>query len=259
MHVPPHPHTGLQTVTWLVEGEILHTDSLGSVQPVRPGQLNLMSAGHGIAHAEVSPAGHGPLLHGAQLWIALPDDVRRSPPWFEHHPELPVIEDDGGRRVVIVGAHGAARSPATVHSPIVAVEVTVPARPALQLMLDRSFEHVVVPLSGALDVEGVRVGAGTSAFLEPGRATLHYSTPEDARFLLLGGAPFGEDLVMWWNFVGRSGDEIERARSDWESGTRFGTVTAYDGARTAAPPLPPGRMVPRGSSKGPTPAPAAGS
>ena len=122
MQVPPHPHTGLQTVSWLVTGDVLHHDSVGSEQLVSPGQLNLMTAGHGIAHSEQSPPGHGPTLHGVQLWTALPDEARSVAPHFEHHPDLPVLADSGATITVIMGELDGQRSPARVYSPLVGAE-----------------------------------------------------------------------------------------------------------------------------------------
>jgi len=233
MQVPPHPHTGLQTVTWLVAGEVLHRDSLGSLATIRPGEVNLMTAGHGIAHSEESPAAHPPVMHGLQLWIAMPEKARHGAPRFEHHAGLPVLEIDELGVTVVVGALGAARSPAVVHTPLLGAEVVVPAGAAGRLPLSRGFEHAALVLDGAAQVEGTTLTPGSLLYLGIGRQELNVHSGSGARLFLLGGEPFAEPLVMWWNFVARTHEEIVEAREDWAAGRRFGTVTGY-----AAPPLP---------------------
>ncbi len=155
MWVPPHPHTGLQTVTWLFEGLGLHTDSLGSRQLIRPGQLNVMTAGHGICHAEVSPEEAPTRLHGVQLWVCLPDDFRDSArPDFTHLPELPSYDDRGARVRVMVGSLGGETSPAPTYTPLVGAEVTLQPGAATTLELEPSFEHGVLVAQGSLRVDG---------------------------------------------------------------------------------------------------------
>jgi redox-sensitive bicupin YhaK (pirin superfamily) len=234
--IGPHPHIGLQTVTWLVAGEQRHRDSLGSDQVIRAGQLNLMTAGHGVVHAEESLDYQG-TLHGVQLWVALPDAVRHSDPDFEHLPELPRVAVGAAEASVLVGALDGARSPARVHSPLLGVDLRVRAGDAT-VPLDRGFEHGVVVLEGDLDVGGTRVRPGTLAFLAAGRDELPLRADGDARALLLGGAPFEEPLFMWWNFVGRTRRGMEEARRQWVSGDgRFGPVeSTLD--RMPAPGLP---------------------
>ncbi|MGE5720365.1 MAG: pirin family protein [Nocardioidaceae bacterium] len=246
MVVPPHPHTGLQTVTWLLSGEVLHQDSVGSEQLVRPGQLNLMTAGRGIAHAETSTP-TSPHLRGVQLWVALPDAYRDTAPGFEHHAELPVHAEGNLTATVVLGALGDAVSPATAYTPIVGADVIVRGEGALPL--DPAWEHAVLPLSGGLTVDGEPVPAATLAYLGCGRERL--TLAGSARALLLGGEPFDEELLMWWNFVGRSHDEVVAAREEWMAAvdgatTRFGQVTAYAGAALPAPALPGTRLRPRG-------------
>lgn len=252
MDVPPHPHTGLQTVTWLFAGEVEHRDSAGSVQTIRPGQLNLMTAGHGICHSEVSlPATR--ILHGVQLWVALPESSRHGGPAFEHHADLPAVDlDDGARAVVIMGHLAGATSGATAFSPIVAAQVTLPPGAHAALPVDPAFEHGVLVDSGEVSVEGERAPSSALAYAAPGRATLtlanHGATP--ALLVLIGGAPFAEDILMWWNFVGRTHEEVVRARDEWQAGlaaggARFGRVEGYDGDPLPAPDLPSVRLVPR--------------
>ena len=226
MQVGPHPHTGLHTVTWLVEGEVLHRDSLGSEQLIRPGQLNLMTAGAGVAHAEETPAGDRVGLHGVQLWVAQPDATRHGPAAIEHPAELPRVALGGATATVLVGAVAGERSPARADTPLVGAEVALPGGRAT-VPLDRGFEHALVVLDGEVEVGGRTVGSGVLAYLGEGRDDVEVGTPGGARLLLLGGAPFGEPIVMSWNFVGRSRDEVARAAADWNAGhARFGAVAS---------------------------------
>jgi quercetin 2,3-dioxygenase len=245
MRVPPHPHTGLQTVTWLVAGEVLHRDSLGSLATIRPGEVNLMTAGHGIAHSEESPAAHPPVMHGLQLWIAMPEEARHGAPRFEHHAGLPVLEIDELGVTVVVGALGAARSPAVVHTPLLGAEVVVPASAAGRLPLSRGFEHAALVLDGAAQIEGTTLTPGSLLYLGIGREELNVHSGSGARLFLLGGEPFAEPLVMWWNFVARTHEEIVEAREDWMAGRRFGTVTGYAGQPLPSPTMPVTRLKAR--------------
>ncbi|MFF2955863.1 pirin family protein [Kitasatospora sp. NPDC057965] len=238
MQVPPHPHMGLQTVSWLHAGEVLHRDSLGSLQTVRPRELGLMTSGRAISHSEESPRPHARYLHGAQLWVALPDAHRHREPAFEHHPDLPTVTAPGLSATVILGTLDGATSPGTTHTPLVGADLTLTAGTDLRLPLDPDFEYAVLTMSGTVDVDTVRLDPGAMLYLGTGRRTLPLHATTDATFLLLGGEPFAEKLVMWWNFIGRSGDEIVQARNDWEKGIRFGEVHGYDGARLRAPELP---------------------
>ncbi|WP_340562387.1 pirin family protein [Streptomyces sp. GSL17-111] len=245
MQIAPHPHTGLQTVTWLVEGEIVHADSLGSLQPIVPGALNLMTSGHGISHSEQSPPDHPPVMHGLQLWIALPDDARHQPPRFEHHADLPTVRDGAATVTVVVGELAGARSPARVHSPLLGAEVSFDAPGILRLPVDPAFETGALILSGRATVAGTELAPGALLHLGQGRTEVTVEVTEPARIFLLGGTPFEEPLVMWWNFVGRTHEEIVRARDDWEAGGRFGTVEHCADAPLPAPALPTVRLKPR--------------
>lgn len=238
MRVAPHPHTGLQTVSWLVAGEVLHRDSLGSLQAIRPGGLNLMTAGRGISHSEESRLG---LLHGVQLWVALPDGHRQVAPAFEHHAELPVLSGPGFAATVFLGGLGGVRSPATAYSPLAGAEVAVDGD--AELPLDPAFEHGVLLLDGEVSP----LPAGPLRYLPPGRDRLRLSG--HGRVLLIGGEPFAEEIVMWWNFVGRDHDEIAAFRKEWMEGDGFGTVRGYDGAPLPAPALPGVRLKPRGRTR----------
>jgi redox-sensitive bicupin YhaK (pirin superfamily) len=242
MQVPPHPHTGLQTVSWLLSGEVMHRDSLGSEQLVRPGQLNLMTAGRGIAHSERSPDVRPELLHGLQLWVALPDGARAGAPEFTHYPVLPVLEVDGARATVLIGELGPVSSPATAFTPIVGADVQLVAGPPATLPLREDFEHAVLVIEGEALLDGSEpLTADELVYLGTGRGALTLESPTGCRLLLLGGEPFDEQLVMWWNFVGRSHDDIVADRADWQAGDgsgRFGAVLTDPGPRLPAPALP---------------------
>lgn len=255
MVVPPHPHTGLQTVTWLQSGEVLHQDSLGHEQVVEPGALNLMTAGHGITHAETATP-TSPPLRGVQLWVALPDADRATAPDFEHHAALPLVSDGGLSATVLLGSLAGAQSPATTFTPIVGADVSVGAGVGGELALNPSWEHAVLALSAGLAVDGDPVPEGALVYLGCGRDRLSFASDgalgTGAHALLLGGEPFGEELLMWWNFVARTHDEVVTARDEWTAAvggaaTRFGQVTAYDGPALPAPALPGTRLRPRGS------------
>ena len=246
MQVPPHPHMGLQTVSWLLSGEVHHRDSLGNDQLIHPGELGLMTSGHGIAHAEQSPVPHPALLHGVQLWVALPDQTREVSPGWSHHAALPRFADAGVTTTVIMGELAGAASPGQAYSPIVGADVALDPDADALLPLEPDFEHAVLTTLGTLDVDGVELTPGSMLYLGCGRRDLRLRSASGARILLLGGEPFGEQIVMWWNFVGRSSDEIAAAREQWMSGERFGAV-AGGGDPLAAPPMPPGRLKPGGA------------
>ncbi|WP_217231662.1 pirin family protein [Streptomyces anulatus] len=246
MQVPPHPHMGLQTVSWLHDGEVLHRDSLGSLQTVRPRELGLMTSGRAISHSEESPKKHARLLHGAQLWVALPEAHRSIEPHFQHHTDLPVVTAPGVTATVILGELDGAVSPGTSYTPIVGADVTLAGGAEARLPLDPDFEYAVLSMSGEAEVDGVRVLPGSMLYLGCGRTELPLRGVSDAGLMLLGGEPFEEELVMFWNFIARSGEEIVQAREDWEKGSRFGEVKGYDGARLSAPELPKTPLKPRG-------------
>jgi redox-sensitive bicupin YhaK (pirin superfamily) len=239
MQVAPHPHTGLQTVSWLLEGEVHHRDSVGSDVVFGPGQLALMTAGHGIAHSEQSPVVHPRFLHGAQLWVALPDAHREVAPHFEHHATLPGFTSDGLTTTVLMGSVGGATSPGTSYSPLVGADLKLTPGADVELPLEPDFEYAVLAAGGSATVEGAPVAHGSMLYLGTGRRTVRLQTQEAASLLLLGGEPFEEQLVMWWNFVGRSGEEIADYAELWNAeDDRFGVVVGYDGDRLPAPTLP---------------------
>ncbi|MFK0184951.1 pirin family protein [Streptomyces rubiginosohelvolus] len=246
MQVPPHPHMGLQTVSWLHDGEVLHRDSLGSLQTVRPRELGLMTSGRAISHSEESPKEHARLLHGAQLWVALPDAHRHVEPHFQHHVDLPVVTAPGLSATVILGELDGAASPGTAYTPIVGADLSLTAGAETRLPLEPDFEYAVLSMAGEAEVDGVPVLPGSMLYLGCGRTELPLRAVSDAGLILLGGEPFEEELVMFWNFIARSGEEIAQARKDWEEGSRFGEVKGYDGARLPAPELPATPLKPRG-------------
>jgi quercetin 2,3-dioxygenase len=251
MRVPPHPHTGLQTVTWLLDGQVRHQDSLGNDVLVRPGELNLMTAGRGISHAETSPAGTTGDLRGLQLWVALPSEHRDVAPDLGHHADLSVLHGDGFDATVLLGSLMGATSPARTFTPIVGAEVELRAGASATVDLERAYEHAVLALSDDLVVDGTPIGRAHLVRLPPGRTVLRLSAgPTAGRLLLLGGEPFDEELLMWWNFVARSHDEIVESREEWMAAvdgeaTRFGQVSGYDGAALPAPAVPTSRLRPR--------------
>ncbi|WBB81212.1 pirin family protein [Micromonospora sp. WMMD882] len=245
MQVPPHPHTGLQTVTWLLDGEILHRDSLGNVQHIRPGQLNVMTSGHGIAHSEKSPATRPPVMHGVQLWVALPDPARSGPADFRHHAELPRWRERDLTVTLLVGELSGVRSPAVAHTPLLGAQLEPESAGPVRLPLRRDFEYGVLVMSGAAEVDGVHLTPGALLYVAPGRTSLTVGQGAGARLLLLGGAPFEEPLVMWWNFVGRSHEELVAATEDWAAGRRFGVVADDPDPPLPAPALPTVRLKAR--------------
>jgi quercetin 2,3-dioxygenase len=234
--VAPHPHMGLQTVTWLFSGEFLHRDSLGSEQLIRAGQLNLMTSGHGVAHSEENPGLRSGELHGMQLWVAQPTSTREGGAGFEHFAELPTLESPTLSASVLVGAFGGVASPARRDSEHVGVEldfhggsVTVP--------MESSYEYALVVANGSVLVEGLVVEPGALAYLGAGRDEIRFESIGVSRALLIGGVPFDERLFMWWNFVARSQEEISDAWRAWASGDeRFGRVASPFARIDVSPP-----------------------
>ena len=251
MRVEPHPHIGLQTVTWPLVGEIRHRDSIGSDADLRRGQLNLMTAGNGIAHSEYS-IGEGPVpLDALQFWVVLPESARRGDRGFERHTDLPRVAlatESGADAVatVVLGEFAGVRSPATVYTPIVGAEVSVPGGATVRLPLRRAWEHAVMLVDGDAVVAEHPTARNEVLYLGDSRDEIEVSTTEGALLFLLGGEPFDDEIVMWWNFAGRTHDEIAQARAEWEAGSdRFGVVAGHD-VRIPAPPLPDVRLMPRG-------------
>ncbi|WP_433825184.1 pirin family protein [Actinoplanes sp. CA-015351] len=245
MRVPPHPHTGLQTVTWLVDGVIEHRDSLGSHQFIAPGELNLMTSGRGIAHSEYTPPDHPDGMHGLQLWLALPGSARDGAASFEHHAGLPAYTAGSVTVTVVVGQFGELRSPATVFTPLAGVELLFGEASRISLPLDKGFEYGILAMSGSAIVGGTALEPGSLLYLGDGQETVTVTSDGEARLFLVGGEPFDEPLVMWWNFVGRSHEDIAEARTQWMAGERFGTVGGGEAAPLPAPELPTVRLKAR--------------
>ena len=224
--VAPHPHMGLQTVTWLFAGEALHRDSLGTEQVLKPGELNLMTAGRGVAHSEEGTGHYRGELHGVQLWVAQPEATRNGPSAFEHHADLPRSDLESGTATVLVGAFDAIESSARRDTEHVGVDLdlragttTVPLRP--------EFEYAVVVFEGATVIGNEAVSPGHLAYLGRGREELRLETLDQTRMLLVGGTPFEEPILMWWNFVGRDKAEVAEARDQWMTNDpRFGVVAS---------------------------------
>ncbi|MDP9884304.1 redox-sensitive bicupin YhaK (pirin superfamily)/predicted GNAT family acetyltransferase [Sinomonas atrocyanea] len=263
MRVPPHPHTGLQTVSWLFTGEIEHRDSAGHQATVRPGELNLMTAGRGINHSEYSTP-QTTTLHGVQLWTALPAPFRSAPPGFERYvPPAVVLRDgSGGRagelRVFLGSLHGSA-SPVRTYTALLGAEAVLEPGGEAVLEVAEEFEHAILADGGALEVEDGALAEAHLAFLAPGRGRVRLANPgpRPVRAVILGGPPFPEEITMWWNFVGRSHEEIAAFRDAWnaqlaeqvpaDDGAPFGPVVELTGGEAAlpAPPLPNVRLRPR--------------
>ena len=254
MDVPPHPHIGLQTVSWLFTGEIEHRDTLGTHELVRPGEVNLMTGGYGIAHSEVSTP-DTTTLHGAQLWVALPEANRNAPKAFQHHAPTP-LRVDGATVSVFLGSLAGDTSPVETFTPLLGADVTVDAGATTTLELDPAYEHGILVDSDGVTVNGHAVGPGAMAYLPVGVPTLTLRAGDrPGRVLVLGGEPFEEDIVMWWNFVGRSHEDIATAREEWMAHSeRFGEVEGYAGdvQHLPAPALPGVRIRPRTKPSGQT-------
>lgn len=234
--VAPHPHIGIQTVSWLLEGEVLHHDSLGCQALLRAGGVNTMTSGNGISHSEETPKRNTGRLNGVQLWVALPESHRHAAPTLQHIEKVPVSELQGGVVQVFAGAFAGVVSPARHYSEIVGADVRIHRNDTLCLALNKSYEHSILVLDGDCELNGELLRQHVLYYLEPDCSEIQCRSREGGRLLLLGGPPFPETIVMWWNFVARTREEIAQARADWEQHhERFGEVKAYLGARLDAP------------------------
>ncbi len=248
MDVAPHPHIGLQTVTWLLAGEVVHHDSLGSECLVRPGQLSLMTAGRGIAHTEETPRDNSGRLDGVQLWVALPDTSRAINPHYQCTREQPAMDSRGGVVTAILGEFAGTASTGSQYSPGVAADIALCAGGRMILPLKAEFEYGVLLASGDAAVFESEVECNTLYYLGTGREELRIASRTGARLLLIGGAPFGEKILMWWNFVARTAEEMKSARQSWERHEIFGEVSRYNGPRLPAPAFM-GRPIQSGSQQ----------
>jgi redox-sensitive bicupin YhaK (pirin superfamily) len=251
MDVASHPHSGLQTVSWLFAGEVEHRDSLGTHAMVRPGELNLMTGGHGICHSEVSTPGTT-TLHGVQLWVALPDAHRHTGRDFQHY--TPASIDLGGASArVFLGSLAGATSPVKTFTPLLGAEITLAPRAGVTLDVDPSFEHGALVDTGTVRLAGTNLASADLGYVGTGVSSLELTnlTDERARLLLLGGTPFNDAILMWWNFVARSHEEIVALHDAWQrESDQFGRIEGYEGTtqRLPAPALPTTRIKPRHNS-----------
>ncbi len=238
LDVGPHPHMGLQTFTWMIEGTMMHTDSLGTKQLIRPKQVNLMTAGYGISHTEVAPETETH-MHAAQLWIALPDDKINMAPRFDHYPELPVVVKDQVEFTVLVGEFLKTKSPVAVHTELLGVDLTAKESTTTRIPLNPKFEHGFMALDGTAMVNGHELTEDNMVVLEPGLTEIEIQLHAGSRILLLGGQPFESPILLWWNFVGRTQEELSLARDQWiNQDERFGNIADYPGPRLEAPTFP---------------------
>lgn len=236
MDVAPHPHIGLQTVSWLLEGEVLHRDSLGYEAMARPGGVSVMTSGSGIAHSEETPGENSGRLSGLQLWIALPEAHRHVEPSFQHVEEAPSFDVKGADAKLIVGTYEGLSSPAVTYSDSVGLDVQLQRGAAVQLATKPEREYGLILVDGDAHFEDQRLGRNTLYYVGCGRTVLPLRSATGGRLVIVGGIPFAEKILMWWNFVARSPEEIAEARAKWESGA-MGEVKGYAGPRLAAPPL----------------------
>jgi len=237
MDVAPHPHIGLQTVTWLLDGEVVHDDSLGCEAVARPGAVNVMTAGRGIAHAERTPVVNRGRLDGVQLWVALPGQDRHVAASFQHVNDLPAAELRGGIVQPFSGSLGGVTSAARHYSELIGAEVEVHRGEAFALAVNPDHEHGILVIRGDCALEDRALEERRLYYLGTRRSGMSLTSRVGARLLLLGGPPFPEKILMWWNFVARTPEEIAEARADWEAHRRFGEVVAYEGPRLEAPAL----------------------
>ncbi len=238
LHVGAHPHIGLQTFTWMIKGELLHRDSLGNEQIIRPGQVNLMTAGHGIVHTEDSLLA-GQRLHAAQLWIALPEHAANCPPAFDHYPELPSWEEADHTLTLLAGSFAGRTMPGNFHSPLLGLDAFSKRGGDFKLSLNPGFEYGILALEGELRIGEMHFKTDDFAYLGTGAEAINIDMAAGTRILLLGGKPFDVPVQIWWNFVATSKTEITKAQDDWEKGNpRFGRVKGAEGRRLVAPRIP---------------------
>lgn len=238
MDVRPHPHIGLATVTWLFEGAIYHRDSLGTFATIRPGQVNLMTAGRGIVHSERGlPAEQHKVkrLYGMQTWLALPDGQEEIAPAFEAHADLPLVEDGCASARVIMGTLWGKTAPTTQHSPTIYAEILLAPGGALPIEAEAE-ERAVMLVGGEAVLDDAPLTLFTLAVLAPGEV-MRLSSERGARVMLLGGAALGSERHVWWNFVSSSRERIKQARADWTAG-RFPKVPGDEDEFIPLPQVP---------------------
>ena len=246
MQVPAHPHTGLQTVSWLVEGEVEHRDSLGTRALVTPGTLNIMTAGHGIVHSEISQPNKPPRLHGVQLWVALPEAMRDREPAFESYADLPDLSRPGVSGKVLIGEVDGTVSPALGYSPMCGADLSLAAGADVMLSVEESFEYGVFVVAGSVAAASTTAEVDQLVYLGQGRRDIRLRSSAGGRVIMLGGQPFDEEIVMWWNFIGRSHEDIVDFRTAWETrAPRFPAIVSRAEKVMEAPPMPTITLKPR--------------
>jgi len=249
MSIGAHPHTGLQTVSWLFEGDVEHRDSLGSIQEIHPGELNIMTAGYGVAHSELSLP-ESKQMHGVQLWTVLPDSDRNIAPLFDHYADLPQFEYESLHGIVFVGEFMGEVSPARKFSELVGVEVNIAPNSEVRIPLRRDFEYGVLLVSGDLEIDAEALPDAHLYYAGTGASHFDLSSTSGAKFVLLGGQPFDEEIIMWWNFIGRTHEEIVEMRAAWNSESdRFPYFADAINQRIPAPEMPNLKLQPRGNLK----------
>jgi redox-sensitive bicupin YhaK (pirin superfamily) len=238
MRVGPHPHIGLQTFTWMLKGKVLHRDSLGNEQVIRPGQVNLMTAGRGVAHTEESMPDEDH-MHTAQLWIALPPDASACEPAFDHYPDLPRWSEGGCDFTLLAGDYNGHQAPAKIYTPLIGMDVFSAQGADLQLNLNPDYEYGILTLEGEIQIHSELFTPDTLAYFGRANSELRVQLNPGSRIILLGGEPCPQETFIWWNFVGHSKADIAQAQRDWESGSeRFGQIHGNDAMRMMPPPLP---------------------
>lgn len=230
--IAPHPHIGLQTITWLLSGQLLHQDSLGYEQPLRSGQLNLMTSGRGISHAEVADHDPDQPLHGLQLWCALPPAHEQTEPRFDHYQQVPKFSVGDCTATLIVGSYVQQErrltSPALSFSPALALLLQTPRATATELQLERDFEYGIYVVSGHIQLLDQTVRAHQLISLGANRSQVTLELSADTVVMVLGGEAFEQPVKMWWNFVSASQQRVEQAQRDWDAKhERFGHVAHY--------------------------------
>ncbi|EMI5492675.1 pirin family protein [Providencia stuartii] len=238
MRVAPHPHTGLQTFTWMIEGEVLHRDSLGCEQVIRPGQVNLMTAGKGISHSE-DTYGESHKLHAVQLWIALPEAVKDIPPRFDHYPTLPEWSVGSAKFHLLVGEYETYKAPTLSFSSLIGLDITTRSDEEIVLFLRPEFEYGIFVIEGNAVIEAQHCQTNQLIYLGQNLSKITINLSSGSHLLLLGGEPLHESILMWWNFIGRTKIEIATAIKEWNQGsTRFGKVINDDRIPTPSPLMP---------------------
>lgn len=234
----PQPYLGLQALTWMIEGELLYRDSLGNKQVFRGGELNVVTAGSGMTHSRESPSEQPGRIDAVQLWIALPETMRRCEPSFTNYPALPKMASGGFGLTLLIGELFAEKSPVPAHTPLVAIELVTNGAASTTLPLRCDFEYGVLVLEGTAVVAGEYLRPGELLYLGEHHTRLGVRCEGAASLLLIGGKPLEDIPVLWWSFIGHNQDEMVEYAHQWNATDHFGTVHGFDGPRAPAPMLP---------------------